>query len=146
MLLSTKKYSHNLKVELFYLVGMFRTLSPGGSISVFLRNLLQGGRRGSQAIYKFATKGAGSLKSKISYQVKAFSVLCLGRRRPLGSLPSLLSRAPQPPSLFSRAPQPPGASPASLLTLLLASPSSSAVIARGGSIRWISVVGVLIHI
>ena len=115
---------------------MFRTLSPGGSISVFLRNLLQGGRRGSQAIYKFATKGAGSLKSKISYQVKAFSVLCLGRRRPLGSLPSL----------FSRAPQPPGASPASLLTLLLASPSSSAVIARGGSIRWISVVGVLIHI
>ena len=29
LLLWTKKYSHNLKVELFYLVGMFRTPSPG---------------------------------------------------------------------------------------------------------------------
>ena len=61
MLLSTKKYSHNLKVELFYLVGMFRTLGLGDSISAALRKLLQGGRRGSQATYKFATKGAGSL-------------------------------------------------------------------------------------
>ena len=51
-----------MKVEsYFYLVGMFRTPSPGDSISVALRKLLQGGRRGSQAIYKFATKGAGSL-------------------------------------------------------------------------------------
>ena len=29
LLLWTKKYSHNLKVELLYLVGMFRTPSPG---------------------------------------------------------------------------------------------------------------------
>ena len=43
---------------------MFTTPSLGDSISVALRKLLQGGRRGSQVIYKFATKGAGSLNSK----------------------------------------------------------------------------------
>ena len=46
------------------MVGMFSTLSPGDSISVALRKLLQGVRRGSQAIYEFATKGAGSLNIK----------------------------------------------------------------------------------
>ena len=61
---STKKYSQNAKVELFYLVGMFRTLSQGDSISVTLRKLLQRGRRGSQAIYSFVTKGAGILNIK----------------------------------------------------------------------------------
>ena len=40
---------------------MFRTLSLGKSISVALRKLLQGGRRQSWAIYKFATKGADNL-------------------------------------------------------------------------------------
>ena len=40
-----KKYSHNLKVELFYLVGMFRTPGVGDSILVALRKLVQGGRR-----------------------------------------------------------------------------------------------------
>ena len=43
---------------------MFRTLNLGGSISVALRKLLQGGKRDHQAIYKFATKGAGTLKIK----------------------------------------------------------------------------------
>ena len=47
-----------------YLVGMFRTLRPGDSISVALRKGLQGGRRGSQAIYKLATKGTVSQNSK----------------------------------------------------------------------------------
>ena len=49
-LLLSKKYGHNLKVELFYLVGMFRSLSPGDNTSATLRKLLQGGRRRSQAI------------------------------------------------------------------------------------------------
>ena len=40
---------------------MFRTPSLGASMSVPLRRLLQGARRGSQTIYKFGTKGAGSL-------------------------------------------------------------------------------------
>ena len=48
-ILLAKKYGHNLKVELFYLAGMFRTLSLGDSTSVPLTKLLQGGRRGSQA-------------------------------------------------------------------------------------------------
>ena len=88
--------------ELLYLVGIFETPSPGDSISVALRKLLQGGRRGSQATYKFATKGTGSLNiedycqvRKISYQVKEFSVLCVGRCKPLGSQSSFLSCAPQ---------------------------------------------------
>ena len=42
-------------------MGMVGTLSLGDSTSVALRKLLQGGRKGSQAINKFATKGAGSL-------------------------------------------------------------------------------------
>ena len=48
------------------MVGTSRTmsLSPGDRISVALRKLLQGCGRGSQAIYKFATKGAGPLNIK----------------------------------------------------------------------------------
>ena len=53
-----------MKVELFYLVGIFRTLRQGDSISVALSKLLQRGRRGSQAIYNFVTKGAGILNIK----------------------------------------------------------------------------------
>lgn len=41
--MSTKIRSHDLKVELFYLVGLLRTLSLGDCISVALRKLLQGG-------------------------------------------------------------------------------------------------------
>ena len=44
-------------------MGMFKTLSLGDSISVALRKLLQGGR-GDIRLYKFATKGAGSLNIK----------------------------------------------------------------------------------
>ena len=43
---------------------MFRTGSPGDSISVALRKLLQRGLWGSQAIYKFATKGTRGLNIK----------------------------------------------------------------------------------
>ena len=46
------------------MVGMFRTPSPGDSILVALRKLLQGGRRVSQAVYKSVTKGASSLNIK----------------------------------------------------------------------------------
>ena len=55
-----QKNTHNLKVESYsYLVGMFGTPSLEDSISVALRKLFQGGMRGSQARYRFATKGAG---------------------------------------------------------------------------------------
>ena len=42
--LSTKNYNQPESRELFYLVGMFRTLSLGDSISVPLRKLLTGHR------------------------------------------------------------------------------------------------------
>ena len=63
---------------------MFRTPRLGDRVSVALRKLLQEGKRGSQATYTFATKGAGSLS--ITDQVKEFGILCTGRCRPLGSL------------------------------------------------------------
>ena len=64
LLMSTKNYTHNLKVELFYFVGMFRTQSLEHSISVVLRKLLQGGRRGSQTMCNSATKATGGLNIK----------------------------------------------------------------------------------
>ena len=60
----TENYSQPESRELFNLVGTFRTPSPGDGISVALRKLLQGCRRGSQAVYKSAQKGAGHLNSK----------------------------------------------------------------------------------
>ena len=66
------------------MVGMLRTPSPRGSISVVLRKLLQRGKKGSQATYKSVTKRAGSLNikdvnnkvvRKIRYQAKDFSLL-----------------------------------------------------------------------
>ena len=39
-------------------------LSPGERISVALRELLQGGRSGHQAVSRFATKGSGSVNIK----------------------------------------------------------------------------------
>ena len=59
-----KKYVQPKSRELLYLVGIFRTLSLRDSIPVALRKLFQGGRKGSQAIYMFAAKWAGSLNSK----------------------------------------------------------------------------------
>ena len=46
------------------MVGMLRYLSLGDRISVALRKLFQGGGRGSQAIYNFATKRTGNLNIK----------------------------------------------------------------------------------
>ena len=56
--MSTKKYSHNLKVESYFIwwecLGLLWA-QGGGSISVALRKLLQGGGKESQAVYMFAT-------------------------------------------------------------------------------------------
>ena len=82
---------------------MLRTPTLGGSISVAQRKLLWGGRRGSQTIYKSATKRVGNLNikdydlvRKTRYQVKEFSVLlCIGRCKLLSSLNTFLSYATQ---------------------------------------------------
>ena len=130
-----KKIGHNLKVELFYLVGMFRTLSLGDSISAALRKLLQGGRRGSQATYKFATKGAGSLiiKDLVSRNLTVYvwEDASLWARW-IHSFHMHLSYLG--PILFPWSP------------CFLHPPSSSAITMRGGGIRWITVLGALIHI
>ena len=89
-------------------------------------------------MYKFATNGTGRIHqkdtSKIRYQVKEVSILCMGRCKPLGSLNSYASQLS-------------GVNPVSLFTLLLASfPSSSAITLRGGSVCRIAVLGVFIHI
>ena len=49
--MSTKKYSHNLKVELLYLVGMFRTPSLGDSISVALEKTAPRRLEGKSGLY-----------------------------------------------------------------------------------------------
>lgn len=88
-------------------------------------------RKGSQGVYKFA----GSLTSKIRYQIKEINILYKGRRKPLGSLNSFLSYAPQ----LS------GANPVFLLTLrsdrwlFLHSPASAITVLSGvpaGSPFW----------
>lgn len=66
---------------------MLRTSSPGHSISMTPRKLLRGGRRRSQAIYKFATKREGSLNIRIRGWVFA-------PHFPTGVLCSLLSSFP----------------------------------------------------
>ena len=94
-MLSTKKDSHDLKVELLYLAGMFRPLSPGASISVALRKLLQGGRGEVRLYTTLQQRKQAVWTSKVRYQVKEFSILCAGRCKPLGSLNSLPSHTPQ---------------------------------------------------
>ena len=98
---------------------MFRTLSPGDGISVALRKLLQGGRRGSQVIYKFATKGAGSLnfKDQVSRNL-AFSFL------EDASLWAHWIHSFHLHHLFPCSP------------CFLHSPSSSAITLGGGSVHW----------
>ena len=97
-MLSTKWYSCNLKVESYFIwwecLGLLWA-QGGGSISVALRKLLQGGGKESQAVYTFATTDQAIWTLKIKYQVKEFSILCMGRCKPLGSLNSFLSYAPQ---------------------------------------------------
>ena len=69
-------------------------------------------------------------------KLRKFSILCMGRRKLLGSLNSSLLCAPQ----LS------GANPVSLFTLLPAFPQLLSSHHTGGSICWIAVLGALIHI
>ena len=134
--MSTEKSSHNLKVELFYLVRMFRTPSPGDSRSVPLRKLLQGDRREVRLCTSLQQREQEVWISKIRYQVKECSILCMGRCKPLGSLTSFLSYATQlsRPVLFHCSPW------------FLHSPRSSAISVGAGGISWVAVMRALIHI
>ena len=109
---------------------MFRTLSPRDSISIALRKLLQGGRTWSQAIFKFAQKGASSIKLRnVAFFVWEDASLWAHW---IHSFPIHLSYLW--PILF----------PCS--ACFLHSPSSSAITVGRGSIPWMEVLGALIHI
>ena len=103
--------------DLFSLVGMLRTLRPGDNISVDLRKLLKVAVGEVRLYASLQQREQVVWTSKVRCQVKEFSILCLGRCKPLGSLNSLLSNAPQ----LS------GANPFSLFTFLLALLSCSVV-------------------
>ena len=122
------------KREWFYLVGKFRTLSPGDSVLVALRKLL---RKGSQAIYKFCNKGSRQSEHQRS-GIKLRNLACYVWEGAglwtcwIHSFHKHLSYVG--PILC---PCSPG---------FLHSPSSSAITAGVGSIHWIAVLGALIHI
>ena len=115
---------------------MFRTLSPGDSISVALRKLLQEGRRGSQAMYKFVTgsrqpehqRWGIKLRNLVFYvgeDVRLWTHWIYSFHMHLSSL---------------------GPVPFPCSSCFLHPPSSSAITMEGGSIHWIEVLGALIHI
>ena len=57
--MSTKKIQSQAESrKLFYLVGMFTTPSLGDSISITLRKLLQGGKRGESGCTQICNKGS----------------------------------------------------------------------------------------
>lgn len=63
---------------------MFRTLSPGDSISIALgKLLLQASRRQVRLYSHLQQREQAVWASEIKYQVKEFSILCMGRRKPL---------------------------------------------------------------
>ena len=135
IVLSTKKYSHTLKVELFYLVWMFRTSNPGDSISVALRKLLQGGRGWVRLCTGLQHRELAVCTSKIRYQVKGSSILYLGGAASGHCLHSF----PVTSAI--------GASPISSPTLLPAPPASQQSRGWGSSSTpWITIWGALIHI
>ena len=116
---------------------MFRTSSQADSISAALRKLLQGGRGEVKLYASLQQREQAVWSPKISYQVEEFSILCMARCQPLGSLNSFLSYA----SHLS------GANPISLFILLLVFPLYLSGHRRGWQHPLSgSVLGALIHI
>ena len=101
--MSTEKYSHNRKVQSYFIWWECLGPEPRRQHLCSSEKTVPGGwRGGSQVISKFAIKGAGSLNikdycevRKIRYQIKECSILYMGRCKPLGSPNSFLSHAPQ---------------------------------------------------
>ena len=121
---------------------MSRTLTLGDHISVSLRKVLQGGRRGKLGHTQVCNKGsrqAEHQRSAIRLRSLAFYVW---------EGASLWAHWVYSFHMHLRYLA--GANPVPLLTLRsgrwLHSPSSSAITVEGGSIHWISVLGALIHI
>ena len=122
--------------ELFYLVGMFRTLSQGDSISVALRKLLQGGGEKSGYIQVCNNRSRQSEHQRSGMKVRNL-VFCVWEDASLW--------APWIHFLYMHFSYL-GPNPVSLFTLLLAFPQFLSNHCGGGSICWIAVLGALIHI
>ena len=88
-------------------MGKFRTPSPGDSISVALRKVLPLEHGvGVRLHTNLQQREQAVWTSKIRYQIKQFSIGCVGRFKPPGSLNSLFSyvphlSGPNPFSLFT---------------------------------------------
>ena len=105
---------------------------------------LRARKTASQWLWENPKKGGGEISlytslqqrkqavwtSRIRYQVKEFSILCLGRCKPLGPLNSFLSYA----------------SPVSLITLLLAFPQLLSNLHLEVACALIPILGALVHI
>ena len=118
-------------------MGIFRTPSQRDSISVALRKLLQRRQEGTQAVYKFATKGAGGLNIKDQVIKLRNSAFCVWED---ASLWSPWTHSFQMhlgclgPILF-----------ASPLYFLHSTSSSVITVVGGGGLWWIEVLGALLH-
>ena len=135
--LSTKKYNHNLKVELSYLMGMFRILNQETAPQQFWENCPKEAGGELRLHTSFQQWKQAVWTSKIRYQVKECSILCMGKCKPLDSMDSFFfiwNSAVWGQILFPRSP------------CFLCSLNSSAVIVEGGSICRFLVLGALFHI
>ena len=153
---------------------MFRTLRPRDSISVAVRKLLQGGSGEYKLYTSLQQREQAIWTPKIRYQVKEFSILSMGRCKPL----LLLSRFCRVRLCDPVDSSPPGSSARGILrarilewaatsfsihglhmhlsylgpVLFPHSPCSlhcsisTAITMRRDSILWIAVLGALIHI
>ena len=109
---SNKKFIHNLKVKCSFIWWeCLGPLSLGDSSSEKMTPRRQGKGRGEVDLYEVYNKGCRQSEHQSS-GIKEFNILCMGRCKPMGSLNSLLSNAPQ----LS------GANLVSLFTQLLAFP------------------------
>ena len=134
--LSTKKYSHNLKVQGYFIWwDSVQDSEPRKQYLSTSEKTAPRRQKGKSGYIQVCNKGSRQSEQKRS-GIKEFSILCMGRCQPLGSLNLFLSYAPQlsGPILFPCSP------------CFLHSPSSSAITVGGGSSHWITVLGALIHI
>ena len=113
---------------------MFRTLSLGAQhLSSSEKTAPR--RQGKSGYLPLQQREQAVWISKIRCQVTEFSILCVGRCEPLGSLIAFLSYAPQ----LS------GTHLVSSLTLHLASPQLLSNDPGDGGRHWITILGALIH-
>ena len=131
-----KNYNHNLEVKLLYLVGIFRTRSPGDSISVAEKTASR--RQESKSGYIQVCSKGSRLSEHQRSGVKLRNVaFCMWEAA------GLWARWVHP---FHMLLSPPGAHPVSSFTLLLALPQLLSSHRGGWQYRWIQVLRALIHI